>query len=245
MSPRLKKSLSLGLVVLLVSLDVDATQIVENAEITHQQVNISANEQNRIAVEGRRIANVVPSRKGVISVVKDEVLGALYFTFADDSPNPGTLTLFVSDDKGLTYKLILVPRPIAGEEIILRPPVSKASLISSQSNSTKGRAISYQRRIKDLMIVMSDELDDGAEVVPINKEVPLWEEGHLVLLKKYLKGNLVGEKYTLTNTSPSDMFLVEQELYRRDVRAIAIEHQALTAGDTTAILIVRGRKDDE
>ena len=171
-------------------------------------------------------------------------LGAYYFTLASESPNQGTVTVFVSDEKGVTYKLILVPRPVAGEEIIIRPPSEKAT--PSSRAAADGRTVSYQRRIKDLMLVMADdELKDSVETIPVNKEVPLWKEGRLILVAKYMDGEVVGEKYRLTNVSPSEMLLVEQELYRRGVRAIAVEHHTLMQGDGTDIYIVRERKDNE
>ncbi|WP_237071209.1 type-F conjugative transfer system secretin TraK [Mycetohabitans sp. B2] len=239
----MKKSLSAILLSLLV-LEARATQIVDNADRGHVQVNISAHEQNRLAIEGRRIANVVPSAKGVLTYEKDEALGALYFALASDSMNHGTVTLFVSDEKGMTYKLILVPRPVAGEEIILRPPSEKAALSSRAASGN--RALSYQRHIKDLMLVMADESQqESVDVITVNKEVPLWKEGHLVLEDKYIDDDMVGEKYRLTNVSPSDLLLVEQELYRRGVRAVAIEHQTLPPGESTNIFIVRERKDND
>lgn len=242
-----KSSRPILLLALLASLNANATQVIEGADRSHVQVNISAKEQNRLAVEGRRIASVVPSQKDVISVVKDEALGALYFTLASDTPSVGTVTLFVSDDKGVTYKVILVPRPVSGEEIILRPPGEKGGPASAAPRTTAdGRAVSYQRKIKDLVLVMADPaLQESVESIAVNKEVPLWKEGRLVLLAKYLDGDLVGEKYRLTNVSPSDMLLVEQELYRRGVRAVAIEHHTLPAGDGTDIFLVRERKENE
>lgn len=207
-------------------------------------MNISVNETNRLAIEGRRITTVVPSVKDVLSGMKDEALGAYYFTLASESPNQGTVTVFVSDDKGVTYKLILVPRPVAGEEIIIRPPTEKAA--PSARTAADGRTVSYQRRIKDLMLVMADdELKDTLETIPVNKEVPLWKEGRLILVAKYLDGDVVGEKYHLTNISPSEMLLVEQELYRRGVLAVSVEHHTLMQGDSTDIFIVRERKDNE
>ena len=244
MFPKSKNLLKAMLLALLAA-DAGATQIIDNADRGHVQVNISASEQNRLAVEGRRIVTVVPSQKGVLSTANDELLGALYFTLASDSPNHGTVTLFVSDDRGTTYKLILVPRPIPGEEVILRPPAD-VSARPSLATTADGRAVSYQRRIKDLVLVMADPtLQDALEVVPVNKDVPLWTEGRLVLVAKYLDGDMVGEKYRLTNVSPTDMLLVEQELYRHGVLAVSIEHHTLTPGDATDIYIVRARKDNE
>lgn len=187
---------------------------------------------------------MVPSVKGVLAGQKDEALGAYYFTLASESHNQGTVTVFVSDEKGVTYKLILVPRPVAGEEIIIRPPSEKAT--PSSRAVADGRTVSYQRRIKDLMLVMADdELKDSVETIAMNKEVPLWKEGRLILVAKYMGGEVVGEKYRLTNVSPSEMLLVEQELYRRGVRAIAVEHHTLMQGDGTDIYIVRERKENE
>lgn len=242
-----KSSRPILLLALLASLNAHATQVIEGADRTHVQVNISAKEANRLAIAGRRIANVVPSVAGVLVGQKDEALGAYYFTLASDSPNQATITIFVSDDKGVAYKLVLVPRPVSGEEIILRPPSEKGGAASPAPRTTAdGRAVSYQRKIKDLVLVMADPaLQESVDSIAVNKEVPLWKEGRLVLLAKYLDGDLVGEKYRLTNVSPSDMLLVEQELYRRGVRAVSIEHHTLPAGDGTDIFLVRERKENE
>ena len=243
MFPRLKNSWG-ALLLSLLAAEAGATQLIEHADRGHVSVNISASETNRLAIEGRRIAHVVPSVKGVLAGQKDEALGAYYFTLANASPHPGTVTVFVSDEKGLTYKLILVPRPMAGEEIIIRPPEEK--MPPSSRAVTGGRALSYQRRIKDLMLVMADdELKDRVEAVAVNQEVALWKETRLVLLAKYLDSDMVGEKYQLSNVSPSPMLLVEQELYRQGVRAVSVQHHTLMPGDGTDVYIVRERKDNE
>ncbi|MEN9905305.1 MAG: hypothetical protein RLZZ555_1870, partial [Pseudomonadota bacterium] len=83
------------------------------------------------------------------------------------------------------------------------------------------------------------------EAVPVNREVPLWKEARLVLLARYPDSDMVGEKYRLSNASPSPMLLVEQELYRRGVRAVSVEHHTLMPGDGTHVYVVRERKDHE
>lgn len=156
------------------------------------------------------------------------------------------MSLFATDDQNVTYKLTLIPRPVASEEIVLRPPAEKAAVPRSTTGGD-GRAASYQRRIKDLVLLMADpELASaGVDKQDVNKEVPLWQEGKLVLLTKYAQGDLVGEKYRLTNVSRADMLLVEQELYRRGVRAVSVKNHTLAVGDSTDIFIVRERKENE
>jgi conjugal transfer pilus assembly protein TraK len=247
MFPKSKKSLNailLTLNLLAINPEVLASRLIAGSDRGHVSVNISAKEQNRLAIEGRRIANVVPSQKGILTTLKDEAAGALYFSLSNEHTNRGTVTLFVTDEQGVTYKLILVPRPIAGEEIILKPPVDKTA--SAQKPRSEAKALSYQRRIKDLILIMADEtLGDRVESEPVNKVLPLWKEGKLTFLTRFKEGDLVGEKYILTNVSRSNMIITEQELYRRGVQAVAIENLTLAPGDTTNFYIVAGKQDNE
>lgn len=246
MFSKFKKWSSLILLGLLASNQADATQLIENADKQHVQVNISARESNRLAVEGRRIANVVPGQAGQIVGKKDEAQGVLYFSLNPEAPVNGTVTLFVTDEQNTTYKLILVPRAIAAEEVILRPPADKTAA-AKKASVADGRATSYQRKLKDLVLVMADdELQDGTvDKVDVNKEVPLWKEGRLILEAKFMQADFVGEKYRLTNVSSTDMLLVEQELFRRGVRVVSVRNQTLAPGDSTYIYIVRERKENE
>ena len=116
---------------------------------------------------------------------------------------------------------------------------------SAFSQSRDGRALAYQRHAKDMILQMADEESRDLEPIPVNQEIPLWKEARLVMLSKYLDGDLVGEKYRLTNVSDTDMLLMEQELYRKGVVAVVIENHTLPSKGQTLIFIVRGRKDNE
>lgn len=232
-----------------ISCHLHATQLIEGSERAHVQVHVSARELNRLAMVGRRIGLVVPSQKGAISYIKDETAGALYFSFPKDVPNPGTVTLFVTDEQvpTLTYKLILIPSSIAGEEIMIQPAMTNE--MASVRKTIKGRTMSYQRQIKQLILTMAEEAsaESGTKIqaVAVNQPVPLWKEGRLVLLSQYLQGDLVGERYRLTNVGHNQMQLVEQELFRRGVVAIAVEHQTLPEDGQSLIYVVRGRQEHE
>jgi len=215
---------------LLISQQVDAAQLISGADTQRVQVDVSASETNRLSIAGRRITSVVPAQRGLISVQKDEAQGTLYFTMSGVRPD-GPMTLFVSDDQSTTYTLILVPRPISGEDISVQPPADKIAAVKHDA-----RAASYQRGIKNLILLMAG---DGAGSVPVGKEIPLWQEGTLLFVAKFPGNDIVGEKYRLTNTSPTDLLLVEQELYRRGVLAVSVKNQTLAPGDSTDIFVVR------
>lgn len=250
MSPKLKKSSSLKpisclLISTALGLSAHATQLIEGATLGHVEVNISAKEQNRLAVQGRQITTVVPSSKGAITYQKDEAQGALYFALSGNTPEGATVTLFVGDDKGQTYKIILVPKSIPGEEVILKPPPERENYAAASTTLT-GKAALYQRSAKDMTLWMADaSLNGRVEKVMVNKEIPLWKEGRLIYVSRMAQANLVGETYRLTNISSTPMALVEQELYRRGVRTVAIEFHTLAPGEGTDIFIVRDRKPNE
>jgi conjugal transfer pilus assembly protein TraK len=208
---------------LIISVNAHATQRIVHADKSHQQVNISAHEQNRLAIEDRRIVSVVPSQKGVISVIKDEALGALYFTLSSETHH-GSITLFVSDDQGATYKLILHPKSIPGTEIILQPTIN-----GHRSLKSGGYAGSY-----------------SVDIVRMNREVKLWKESRFIFLEKYLGiDGLIGEKYRLTNISPSEMRIEEQEFYRDGILAVSLEKHSLASGESSHVFIIRaGEKHD-
>lgn len=227
---------------------VQAAQFVEHSDKQPIQVNISALESNRLAIDGRKLASVVPTQPGVISGTKDETLGVWYFSLASASAASGTVTLFVTDDQGATYRIVLVPRAIPAEDIVIRPNVeTTAAGRGSGSAPVAAKAPSFQRQVKALILNMADDSQQGSRTdsVKVHKDVSLWREGRLTLEAKFPEAELMGEKYRLTNISPQAMLLAEQELYRRGVRAVSIKHQTLTPGDSTDIYIVRERRDDE
>ncbi len=51
------------------------------------------------------------------------------------------MTLFVGDDKGQTYKIILVPKSIPGEEVILKPPPERENCRCQHDLDWQGSAV--------------------------------------------------------------------------------------------------------
>ena len=67
--------------------------------------------------------------------------------------------------------------------------------------------------------------------------VPLWNESRFVLVRT-LEGVLRGEKYQLTNVSPTRMVLDEREFYRQGVLAVMVDALELEPGEATQVMVV-------
>lgn len=222
----------------LLAAQAEARQLIDGADRKQVQVDISARETNQLSVLGREIVRVVPSRKGAIVYDKELKGGDFYFKLPDDSPALGTVTLFVTDSADMHYSLILVPRAIPGEVLVIRPPRDDAE---SAKSSPAARAPGYVRKANDLVLKMADA---GVEAVGgdrevLNQEVPLWNAARLVLKARHRSLDLIGEVYELTNVSSAEMVLAEQEFMRKGVRAVAIRQHTLAPGQQTAVYVVR------
>lgn len=214
-----------------------AIQNVRDADRQAQQVNISAAEYNLLSMSGgRHFTRIVPAVPGSVSWTQDG--GTLWLKPANPTALNETITIFVIDDAGINYRLSLVPGPRPAEDIRIEPPAARATHAL--------RASAFQRHVKLMMLAMA-----GGQGAPqlaytsVDTTVPLWKEATLALVRQYRDGDLVGETYTLSNTSHTDMTLDERELYAPGVLAIAIESANLPAGASTIVYVVRERGDHE
>lgn len=230
--------LAIALLTFFIISDVQATQYVEKSDEKIVEVNISSVEQNALSIEGGRIDTVIPSVAGALSYVKDTKNGVLYFSLADRFYN-GTISLFVTDEGGVRYRILLVPSKIAAEEIMIRPKKT----IKAIDESLMAGETSHHAKIKSMIYLMATDHngDDlaGVEKTSYNKPITLWVESNFILMDVYNADGVRGERYQLTNISQKPLVLQEQEFYRKNVVAVAIENLNLEPQQSTTVYIVR------
>ena len=114
---------------------------------------ISAAEVSRIALDQDRIVSVSTVPQG-FSIDHDETNGDLFLV-----PLPGTrlfepVNLFITSEAGLTYQLLLEPRDIPSEQILIRNPKNKIA--------KKDKTAPYRQEIAHLIraVIRGDILDD-------------------------------------------------------------------------------------
>ncbi len=105
--------------ILLITSTAQAAQlrIAENdAEIV---AIISAKEVSRIALEGDRIISLATVPRG-FSIDHDEVTGDLFLVPIPGSTLKHPINLFITSEQGFSYQLLLEPRDLPSEQIIIR-----------------------------------------------------------------------------------------------------------------------------
>ena len=230
------KSLSLAAILAVASLNANALQTVEPVEGHNSFVKISAKETTRIAIEGGKIRSLIGT-DGELTVEKDEERGQV-FVRPVVLNKPINVRLIASS--GATYNLVMQAVDIPQEDVIVRESFAARSANSVVGSTKKGASGGMAKTVRALVAAMAlEEPPSSADYHPANQEFALWENTRFVMTAVYNERELVGEKYTLTNTGKTPIRLVEQELYRKGVVAVAIENMQLEAGQATNIYVVR------
>lgn len=230
------KSLSLAAILAVASLNANALQTVEPAEGHNSFVKISAKETTRIAIEGGKIRSLIGT-DGELTVEKDEERGQI-FVRPVVLNKPINVRLIAAS--GATYNLVMQAVDIPQEDVIVREPFSARSAVTGAGTNKKGASGGMAKLVRNLVAAMAlEEPPNSADVRTTNQEFALWENTRFVMTAVYNEREFVGEKYLLTNTGKTPIRLVEQELYRKGVVAVAIENMQLEAGQATNIYVVR------
>lgn len=196
------------------------------------QAKISAIAPNRLKINGGRIRKITGA-EGVLNVKPMPDLGEIHFTVKSGKVGRA-IDLFVIDDKGNTYSLILTPVRMPAESIVLHRINADREKAYEWEKST-----AYTTTLKNLLKLMAKgDIPEGYEVIDRNKMIPLWSEVRLVLKKRYTGATLRGFCYEIENVDQKPLKMAEQEFYKKGVLAVAIEQHELMPGEKTNIFIV-------
>lgn len=232
------KTLPLLTALLLASNTASALQVLDAVDGQVMLAKISAKEPTRIAISNGRIKKFV-GNEGDLIIQKDSENGQIFVHPASLTGKP--INLFVTDDKGATYTLLLQPVDIPAETVMLRNKQAQINILTEIERSG-----SYERVLKGMMLVMAtDDLPPDMEVRDVKQGIALWREARFTELRTYKGRDLIGEKYLLTNVSAKPMVIAEQELYRKGVRAVSVEKTTLKPNESTNVFVVRERTDNE
>jgi conjugal transfer pilus assembly protein TraK len=225
----------LALVLLGLSLEGHALQLVDVVDGQTVTVKVSSKDLTRIAMaDGGRIDRVW-GLEDYMQVEPDREGGQVFLR-----PAPGmtarAFSFFVRDDKGATHTLLAVPVDMPSDTVLLRPK-NRAAEVSNVVTL----AIPYTERIKNLVRALArGAVPEGYMPSVEEREIPLWAEARIALTARY-SGELMGEVYQLTNISDAEMRLDEREFARlaTDIKAVAIVEHRLAPQQSTRLYLVR------
>lgn len=214
----------MALVLLLSSFQAGAAQILFQGSPTESTTaTVSRNEPNLLKVDGRKIKRIYGT-EGMFTVTPEQDTGVAWLKPTTDKP---LMSIFITDDTGQHYKLLLKVEDIPAETIIIR---------GSKGYAEQSRGIKNEPRNEEILGTIL-ALHDG-EGDPKSELVPLWKGVKFELVRILGLRGLRGEAYLLTNTSDKQVVMDEREFYRDGVQAVSIEKIVLGAGDSTAVFVI-------
>lgn len=196
--------------------------------------DISRSDINRIKLIGDRIRSV-KANNGELELSQDDKLGEIYVrptNLAEKKP----INLFVMTEQNFTYKLLLFPKSIPSEQILIH---NELVVNNTDLDVSKNTRSGYQQQIIALMKAMHHHKKiNGYEIKVAKKKIDLGNNLEIKRISTYRNANFFGEIYLVKNDGDQIVNLEENVFYRNGVRAVKIENPNLLPGDVTEILIV-------
>lgn len=267
-SPGCRRLLATAALALPSSLPAYALQLVEASDGVTVEATVSIKEPTRIRLEKGAIADVfgniyssscgqvtsalptgqpgVPAAPtvnplGEMVLECDREKGEIYVRPVGEGTKP--INLFVSSDHA-TYTLLLRRSDLPADTIVIRDKTPRQAAASEGQvpASQSGRSPVHIRSLKTMLIAMAtDRVATDIRVEEVGRQIQLWAEARLSLMRLYEGRGLIGEKYLLTNVSDKTMVLAEQEFDREDgdVVAVSVENHNLRPNDSTNVYVIR------
>jgi conjugal transfer pilus assembly protein TraK len=210
-----------------------AAQIRQMDDGDEQSAEISRQDINRIKLVGDRIRSA-KFNSGELEISQDNNLGEMYLRptkVAENKP----LNLFIITEQNFTYKLLLYPKSIPSEQIIIKNDSVVANADSEVSKIAKN---SYQQQIITLIKAMRTKTKLESYQISSSKKYIDLGDLELKRISTYKGQNFIGESFILVNDSNKIITLEEKMFFKNGVRAIKIENPTLLPKEITEIFIV-------
>lgn len=212
---------------------LNAAQIRQMEGDDEQSAEISKQDINRIKLSGDRIKST-KFDLAELKVSQDDTLGEIYIQLLKPYQTK-PINIFITSEQNFTYKLILYPKAIPAEQILIKNDSVVANSDSQISKTTKN---SYQQQIIALLGAMRNKTKlDAYQISHSKKSIDLGDI-EMKRISTYKGQNFIGESFVLINDSNKILNLDEKMFFKNGVRAIKIENPNLIPGEATEILIV-------
>ncbi|MFK5948039.1 MAG: type-F conjugative transfer system secretin TraK [Methylococcales bacterium] len=238
--------ISIALIVVFMFSFISPAYSAQNYEVSDGdivRVKISKNDVTRVTVYGTGRISSVRANKRDLTVREDKKAGEIFITPNKSSKmrqlKRNEFSFFVKDSFGSTYTVVAKVFDIPSQTIVLKPKytVSKATAYS------KYKTQPFVKSIKELMKAMAtdDRKIPGYSIAELHKNIKLWSETDIKLIRQYENKHLKGEVYVVSNISDKKMELHESEFlgFGDSVLATALSSHTLMNDTSTYLYVVR------
>lgn len=205
--------------------------VFDGGEVT---LNISVDQLTRIKVEFDRISSV-KLNQGELELLEDKKIGDIYLKPSVAKMSP--ISAFISTEKGRTYKLLLKPKPIPSEQIILSDQEDSKNSFDKFKNRFKDKIIKFVRHLRSIKTTTFEEKD---------RKTIIAKEIEYTRLYQIYKLGFVGEIFERTNKTEEPITLDLSDLEKNDEEkwlAWSIDNKHLAPQESSKIYVVKGGKD--
>jgi len=204
---------------------VDALQVVDLHDGATAYVNVSQADMN-VIVFPKTVK--VYTRGDALTIQNEDKRVFVTFKLA-----PKVEEVFFATDTG-TYSLILVPKGIPAETVMVRMPDMRRDDTLAWERSSD-----YERTLKEIVRVMySEEVPVGYDITEIKHGSPDFG-GRCIPEAMYGGAMLDGWRYRCENLGAEVLHLRESEFFRDGVLAVSVEHPDVPPGGRTHVYMVR------
>lgn len=217
--------------------DANALQIkqaTDNGQIT---AIVSAQEISRVSLLKDRIRMVNGDKQ--VDITHDAETGDVYIK-PSDMPLSKPLNLFIATEKGFTYQLLLIPKSVPSEQVLIRNEDVLGG--SGQAQAWEHRT-PFHRAITQVM-----KATIGGDLLPAGYKKEVLRESaerrqHLSLRRLYaVSGSVLqGIALELRNEGNTPLTLSERDLFKPDHVAVYLPERHLAADSSLTAYIVRRR----
>jgi conjugal transfer pilus assembly protein TraK len=205
--------------------------VFDGGEVT---LNISVDQLTRIKVEFDRISSV-KLNQGELELLEDKKIGDIYLKPSVAKMAP--ISAFISTEKGRTYKLLLKPKSIPSEQIILSDQEDSKNSFDKFKNRFKDKIIKFVRHLRSIKTTTFEEKD---------RKTIIAKEIEYTRLYQIYKLGFVGEIFEYTNKTQDPITLDLSDLEKNDEEkwlAWSIDIKNLAPQESSKIYVVKGGKD--
>ncbi len=215
----------------------NASQIRQMEGDDEQSADISKQDINRIKLVGDKV-RITKFDLAELKVSQDDALGEIYIQLLKPRPGPDPIkpiNIFITSEQNFTYKLILYPKAIPAEQILIK---NDSVVTNSDSQVSKTTKNSYQQQIIALLKAMRNKSKlESYQISNSKKSIDLGDI-EMKRISTYKGQNFIGESFILINDSNKILNLEEKMFFKNGTRAIKIEKPNLLPDEATEIFIV-------